>query len=139
MGFFNKVILLGNVTRNPELRYIPGSGTAVVKTALAVNRKFKTGAETREEVMFIDIVIFGKQAETIAEYVTKGMPLLVEGRLSQNTWEQDGQKRTKHEIVVDTFQMVSGRRDRAGDMDDTFDAPASAGSAGSLDEDDIPF
>lgn len=147
MGFFNKVVLLGNVTRNPEVRYIPGSGTAVAKTGLAVNRKYKVNGEPREEVMFIDIVAFGRQAEVLGEYVSKGQPLLVEGRLSLQTWEQDGQKRSKHEVNVENFQLMSNRRDSAGDMDDMYSGNKGGSTGGgysssapdALDEDDIPF
>lgn len=134
MASYNKVIIMGNVVRNPELRYTPGSNMPVARTALAVNRKYKD----KEEVMFIDIVVFGKLAETLESYATKGTPLLVDGRLSQSTWEQDGQKRSKHEIIVENFQLLGGRRDRAegqGSNDAGFNAPSD--SMG--EDDDIPF
>lgn len=107
MASFNKVVLMGNITRNPDVRSIPGSGTAVARTGIAVNRKHRD----KEEVMFIDIVAFGRNAEIMGEYITKGSPLLIEGRLSMSSWEQDGVRRTKHEVIVDTFQMMSNRRD----------------------------
>lgn len=107
MASFNKVVLMGNITRTPDIRSIPGSGTAVARTGIAVNRK----SRDKEDVMFVDIVAFGRNAEIMGEYVTKGTPLLVEGRLSMNSWEQEGVKRTKHEVIVETFQMVSSRRD----------------------------
>lgn len=130
MGFLNKVMLLGNVTRNPEVRFIPGKDLPVAKFGLAVTRRMKD----REETCFIDIVTFGKTAEMCGEYVTKGMPLLIEGRLQYSTWESDGQKRSKHEVVAENIQFVS-RKDAKSDYGTgAFDMPS-----GSIDEDDIPF
>ena len=131
MGFLNKVVLLGNVTRQPEVRYIPGKDLPVAKFGLAVNRKTKD----REETCFIDIVAFGRTAEMCGEYVTKGMPILIEGRLSYNTWEQEGQKRSKHEVVAENIQFVSRREDKPSSSKSSFQEP----STGSIDEDDIPF
>lgn len=130
MGFLNKIILLGNVTRNPEVRYVPGRDLPVATFGLAVNRKTRD----KEETCFIDIVTFGRTAEMCGEYVTKGMPLLIEGRLSYNTWEQEGQKRSKHEVVAENIQFVSRRNERS-DAGGSYSAP----SADSIDEDDIPF
>lgn len=113
MANFNRVILLGNLTRDPQLRYLP-SQMAVVDFGLAVNHKFKTkSGEDREEVMFIDCSAFGRQAEVINQYCTKGRPLLVEGRLKFDSWEdkQGGGKRSKHVIVVENFQLLGGRPD----------------------------
>ncbi|PLX67955.1 MAG: single-stranded DNA-binding protein [Denitrovibrio sp.] len=132
MGFLNKVVLLGNVTRNPEVRYAPGKDLAVAKFGLAVNRKTKD----REETCFIDIVTFGRTAEMCGEYVTKGMPILIEGRLSYNTWEQEGQKRSKHDVVAENIQFVSRREDRSGSSNSSFQEPSKSGG---IDEDDIPF
>lgn len=129
MGFLNKVILLGNVTRNPEVRYVPGRDLPVAKLGLAVNRKTRD----KEETCFIDIVTFGRTAEMCGEYVTKGMPLLIEGRISYNTWEQEGQKRSKHEIVAENIQFVSRKSD--GGTGGSYSEP----SGDSIDEDDIPF
>lgn len=130
MGFLNKVMLLGNVTRNPEVRFIPGKDLPVAKFGLAVTRKMKD----REETCFIDIVTFGKTAEMCGEYVTKGMPLLIEGRLQFSTWEQDGQKRSKHEVVAENIQFVQ-RKDKGEYSSGAFDAPTGGG----MDESDIPF
>ncbi|PYJ80094.1 MAG: single-stranded DNA-binding protein, partial [Verrucomicrobia bacterium] len=97
MASFNKIILMGNLTRDPELRYTP-KGTAVAKLGLAVNRTWKTETgETKEDVLFIDIEAFSRQAETIGQYLKKGSPILVEGRLRMDTWDdkQTNQKRTK--------------------------------------------
>lgn len=139
MASYNRIVLMGNVTRNPDVRSIPGSNTAVARTGLAVNRKFKD----KEEVLFIDITAFGKTAEIMGEYVVKGAPLLVEGRLSMNSWEQDGVKRTKHEVIIDNMQMLGGRKDRA-DFDDGGQGGQSGHSsntkdADTIDEDDVPF
>jgi single-strand DNA-binding protein len=113
MASFNKVILVGNLTRDPQLRYLP-SQMAVVDIGLAVNHKYRTAqGEDREEVCFIDCSAFGKQAEVINQYCQKGKPLLVEGRLKYETWEdkQGGGKRSKHKIMIDSFQFLGGRQE----------------------------
>lgn len=108
MASFNRVVLMGNLARDPELRYAQGNNIAVVRTAIAVNRRYKD----KEEVMFIDLVVFGKQAETLSTYAKKGTQVLVEGRLQQNTWEDpNGQKRSKHEVLVEGFQLIGGGKD----------------------------
>src|SRR5215470_18350950 len=115
MANFNKVILLGNLTRDPELRYLP-SQMAVVDFGLAVNHKYRTAqGEDREEVMFIDCTAFGKQAEVIKQYCSKGKPLFIEGRLKLDSWDdkQTGQKRSKHKVTIDNFQFI-GSRDGGG-------------------------
>ena len=111
MANFNKVILLGNLTRDPVLRYLP-SQMAVVDFGMAVNNKYRTkSGEEREDVLFIDCSCFGKGAEIINQYCQKGKSLLIEGRLKYETWEdkQGGGKRHKHTILVDQFQFVGGR------------------------------
>lgn len=130
MGFLNKVMLLGNVTRNPEVRYIPGRDLPVGKFGLAVNRKTRD----KEETCFIDIVTFGRTAEMCGEYVTKGMPLLIEGRLTYNTWEQEEQKRSKHEVVAENIQFVSSRN-----QGDSVNGSSDYRNDNTIDEDDIPF
>ena len=96
MAGFNKVILIGNLTRNPELRYTP-NGTPVAALGLAVSRRYKQGDDLKEEVCFVDIVVFGKQAEHCGQYLSKGNGVIVDGRLQQRRWEtEDGQKRSKH-------------------------------------------
>jgi len=108
---FNKVILMGNLTRNPELRYTP-SGTPVASFGLAVSRRFKQGEDLKEEVCFVDIVVFGKQAEHCGQYLSKGNGAIVEGRLQQRRWEtEDGQKRSKHEVVAQTVTFMPKRQD----------------------------
>lgn len=112
MAGFNKVILLGNLTRDPELRYTP-NGSPVASFDLAMNRSLTAqNGERRDEVCYITIVVWGKQAETCAEYLAKGRQALVEGRLQQRSWETpEGQRRSKHEVVADRVQFVGGRKD----------------------------
>ncbi|MDH4209397.1 MAG: single-stranded DNA-binding protein [Anaerolineae bacterium] len=106
MSGFNKVIMMGRLTRNPELRFTP-SGTPVASFGLAVSRRFKQGDELKEEVCFVDIVVFGKQAEHCGQYLKKGNGVIVEGRLQQRRWKtEDGQKRSKHEIVAQTVTFM---------------------------------
>lgn len=115
MASFNKVILLGNLTRDPELRYLP-SNTPVVEFGIACNRRFRDAqGQDREEVMFIDCAAFGKQAEVLNQYCHKGDLLFLEGRLKLDTWEdkQGGGKRSKHRVSIDNFQLMP-RRDGAG-------------------------
>jgi len=108
---FNKVILIGNLTKNPELRYTP-NGTPVTSFGLAVNRRFRQGEELKEEVCFVDIVVFGKQAEHCGQYLSKGNGVVIDGRLQQRRWEtEDGQKRSKHEVVAQTVTFLPKRQD----------------------------
>ena len=113
MANFNKVILAGNLTRDPELRYTP-KGLAIAKIGLAINRRWSNEAgEQKEDVTFVDVDAFGKQAETIGQYLKKGRPILIEGRLRYETWDdkQSGQKRSKLGVVLDSFQFLdSGNR-----------------------------
>ena len=105
----NKVIMIGNLTRNPELRYTP-NGTPVATLGLACSRKFKQGEELKEEVTFVDIVVFGKQAEHCSQYLLKGQGVIIEGRLQQRRWEtEDKQKRSKHEIVAQSVTFMPKR------------------------------
>jgi single-strand DNA-binding protein len=117
MASFNKVILMGNLTRDPELRYTP-KGTAIARLGLAVNRSWKTETgELKEEVTFVDVDAFGRQAETIGQYMKKGRPLLIEGRLKLDQWDdkQTGQKRSRLLVVLETFKFVdSGQRSEGG-------------------------
>jgi len=121
MNSFNRVILLGNLTRDPEVRYIP-SGTAVASFAIAVNRRYKQGDEMKDEVSYIDIVVFGKTAENCGQYLNKGDAILVEGRLQQRRWDDkdSGQKRSKVEVVAQTVNFMPKRSGqelaRAGSM-----------------------
>lgn len=109
MASFNKVILIGNLTRDPELR-VTANGNSICKLGLAVNRTYMTkDGERREETTFIDIDAFGKQAEVISKYMRKGRPLMVEGRLKLDQWEADGQKRSRLGVVLEGFQFLGGR------------------------------
>jgi len=110
MASFNRVILVGNLTRDPEVRYIP-SGTAVADIGLAVNdRRKNANGEWVEETTFVDVTLWGRTAEVASEYLSKGSPILVEGRLKLDTWEgNDGQKRSKMRVVCERMQMLSGR------------------------------
>lgn len=100
MSDFNKVILQGRLTRSPELTYTP-EGKPLAKFGLAVNRRYKQGDEKKEEVCFIDVTVFGKQAESCAQYVDKGDQVIVEGRLKQDAWEKDGAKYSRHVVIAD--------------------------------------
>ena len=110
MASFNKVILMGNLTRDPELRYTP-KGTAVAKLGLAVNRVWRDAeGQQQDETTFVDVDAFGKQAETIGQYMQKGRPILVEGRLKLDQWEDknSGQRRSKLGVVLERFTFVGG-------------------------------
>ncbi|MGV3755830.1 MAG: single-stranded DNA-binding protein [Verrucomicrobiota bacterium] len=116
MASFNKVILIGNLTRDPELKYTP-KGTAVARITLATNRSWKTETgEAREEVTFVDIDVFGRQAEVIGQYLKKGRPLMVEGRLKQDQWDDKttGQKRSKMMVVLESFQFLDSGKNAGG-------------------------
>lgn len=155
MASYNKVILVGNLTRDPELRYLP-SNTAVCDFGLAVNHKYRDReGNQKEEVCFVDCSLFGKGGEIVNQYMSKGRPILVEGRLRLESWTtQDGSKRSKHSIFVENFQFLGGRNEDGGgqrggggggsraNYDDgggqRASAPAPSGPAGPSD-DDIPF
>jgi single-strand DNA-binding protein len=109
-GSFNKVLLMGNLTRDPEMRHLPNSNTAVTKFGLAVNRRFRTAdGEQREEVTFVDCDAFGRTAEMMSQYLKKGRPVFIEGHLRLDTWEKDGQKQSKLKVVVDSFQFIDSK------------------------------
>ncbi len=134
MTSFNKVILLGNLTRDPEIRYTP-NGIAVASFAIAVNRKYKQGDETKEEVSYIDIVVFGKQAESCGQYIGKGDSVLIDGRLQQRRWEtEDGQKRNKIEVVAQSVNFMPKRS--SGGQGHSHAEPAPEAP---VDEGEIPF
>ena len=107
MANLNKVMLIGNLTRDPDLKYTPGN-QAVCEIGLAVNRKYRTKeGEDREETTFVDCEAWGKQAEVLKQYMTKGKPLFIEGRLKLDTWEdKDGGKRSKMRVVIENFQFL---------------------------------
>lgn len=115
MASLNKVMIMGNLTRDPEVRYTP-KGQAVVDIGLAVNRRYKVENETREEVTFIDVTFWGRSAEIISQYMKKGRPLYVEGRLQLDTWEDkaSGQQRSRLKVVGENFQFLGSREDGGG-------------------------
>jgi single-strand DNA-binding protein len=128
MAYLNKVFLIGNLTRDPELRVTP-KGTAICQFGIAVNRQFKdeSGA-TRDETTFVDIEAWGKQGELVSKYLTKGSLAMVEGRLKLDQWEdkQTGQKRNKMKVVLDNVQFLSTRSSSGGGG---YSAPAAEGDA----------
>ena len=115
MSNFNKVILMGNLTRDVEMRYTQ-AGMAVAKLGMAINRKWTQNGEQKESTCFVDLTAFGRQAEVLSQYVTKGSPLFVEGRLEYSTWDDKngGGKRSKLDVVVENFQFVGAPRNAAG-------------------------
>jgi len=133
---FNRVILAGNLVRDPEIRYLP-SGLSVTSFGVAVNSRYKQNNEWKEEVSFFDIVVFGKLGENCAEYLSKGRSVLVEGRLRQRRWETDGQKRSKIEVVADGVQFL-GPPKSAGASADAGGGSAQTHGGGDPDE-DTPF
>ena len=154
---YNKVLLMGNLTRDVEIRYLPKTNTAVAKIGLAVNHRFRTqSGEDREEVTFVDCEAFGKTAETMGQYLKKGRPVFIEGRLKLDQWDdkQSGEKRSKMKVVVEEFRFIDSGGGGGGGGDDDGGGrrqqPAGArrgGAAPSHDdvpheaitEDDIPF
>jgi len=139
MASYNKVILLGNLTRDPELKYTP-KGMAVAKIGMAVNRKYKAeSGEQKEEVTFIDIEAWGKQAELLGQYMRKGSPLFVEGRLKLDQWDDKntGQKVSKLKVVLEQFQFVGGKQEGQGSPQSS--APAVSQSENPEDPDRVPF
>lgn len=151
---YNKVILVGNLSRDIELRYTNG-GTALAKTAIATTRKFSSNGEKKEEVCFVDITFFGKSAEIANQYLRKGSKCLVEGRLMFEQWtDQQGQKRSKHSVTVESMQMLDSKADTKHDTTQPPSnpkqyQPQGAGQADKqyrqqvaeyeIDEDSIPF
>jgi len=114
MANFNKVILMGNLTRDVELRHTQ-SGQALAKLGMAINRKYTSNGESKESTCFVDLTAWGRQAEVLSQYVKKGSPLFVEGRLEYSTWEgQDGGKKSKLEVVIENFQFLGGGKAGAG-------------------------
>ena len=139
MASLNKVFLIGNLTKPPELRYTP-SGTAVADVRLAVNRNYTTqSGEKREDTCFLTVVVWGKQAEACGEYLDKGSPILVEGRLQTREWEgKDGQKRTVIEVVAERVQFM-GRGKTAGAPAAVPAAEPAFGEEPKSGDEDVPF
>jgi len=149
MASYNKVILLGNLTRDPEVRYTP-KGSAVADLGIAVNRQYTLeNGEKREEVTFVDVTFWGRTAEVAGEYLKKGRPVFIEGRLQLDTWDdkQSGQKRSRLKVIGETMQML-GSRGGAGDTGDEGDRPTRSAKPAAPpkppgpsepDDDEIPF
>lgn len=112
----NVVVLVGNLTRDVEVRHL-GTGTSVADVGLAVNRKVKD----KEEVSFFDVVVWGRQAEVLAEYAEKGRKIAITGRLEQQTWEKDGQKRSKVVVVCENLQLLGGKGGKPAPAGDSFE------------------
>ena len=153
MASFNKVILLGNLTRDPEVRYTP-KGTAVTDLGLAVNRTYTAdNGEKREEVTFVDVTFWGRTAEVAGEYLKKGRPVFVEGRLQLDSWDDktSGQKRTKLKVIGENMQMLGSPRgagagggggdeeSSGGPRSSSRPAPPPKAAPSAPDDDEIPF
>ena len=158
MANLNKVMLMGNLTRDPESKCLP-SGTTVCDLGMAINRHYtdQSGAK-KEQTCFVDLTAFGRQAETLSKYMKKGRPLFIEGRLDFQTWEsKEGQKRSKLKVIIENFQFLGGREDAGSGAQQgggggygsnqysqspppqQQQAAAAPQSPMNLDEDDIPF
>jgi single-strand DNA-binding protein len=140
MSNFNKVLLMGNLTRDPQLSYLP-SQTAVVEFGLAVNRRWKSReGEAREETCFVDCRAFGRTAENLNKYMSKGRPLFVEGRLTFDSWTaQDGSKRSKHRVTVENFQFLPGASGQGARQTEQNAGQADSQVEQNKGADDIPF
>jgi single-strand DNA-binding protein len=139
MSGFNKVILMGNCVREPELRYTP-QGTAVTDFRLAVNRVFGSGESRKQETLFIDIQAWGKSAETLNRYLQKGTTILVDGRLVLDQWESNGEKRQKIKVVAESFQFVSSRTNAGeGRPQNTGEQPETTPAPNPATDDEVPF
>ncbi len=152
MADLNKVFLIGNLTRDPEMRSLP-SGTSIASFGLATNRTYTAqNGEKKEEVCFVRVVVFGKQAEACGQYLNKGKPVFVEGRLQYRSWETDGQKRNALDVVAERVQFLGGRsgstslttgsegsssQPRVEPAEETI--PQGAAETGSQQQDDLPF
>ncbi len=161
MASYNKVILVGNLTRDPQVRYTPG-GTAVTEVGLAVNRQWydKQANERKEETTFVDVTLWGRQAEVAGEYLSKGRSVLIEGRLQLDQWDdkQTGQKRSKLKVVGENMQMLGGRGEGgggggggsrggnrgggnqySGPADDEYSGSPSGPAGNDFPDDEVPF
>lgn len=127
---YNKVILVGNLTRDLEMRY-SASGMGIANTAIATSRKFTVNGEKKEEACFVDITFFARSAEIANQYLRKGSKILVEGRLNFEQWvDKEGQKRSKHSVIVETMQMLDSKNDSQSNNAQTNQAPQQGGYGG---------
>jgi single-strand DNA-binding protein len=153
MASLNKVLLIGNLTRDPEVKFLP-SGDPVAEFGMAVNRRFKTKqGEDRDEVCFVRVSMFGRRAEVVGRYFKKGSPIFVEGRLKFDEWEKDGRKQNRITVVAENFEFMDSPRDRSSQPPvdrqpggDPAPGPESAGNAAApaaapdqKDDDNLPF
>ena len=151
MASYNRVVLLGNCTRDPEVKYTP-KGTAVTELGLAINRYYSTdGGEKREETTIVDVTLWGRPAEIAGEYIKKGRPVMIEGRLQLDTWDdkQTGQKRSKLKVIGENLQLLGSREEGSGGgggggggaarSSGGSKAPAKPAPAEEPSDDDIPF
>jgi len=152
---YNKVLLMGNLTRDVELRHLPNSSTAVASFGIAVNRRFRTAdGENREEVTFVDCDAWGKTAELLSQYLRKGRPVFIEGRLKLDTWKDkdDGGNRSKLKVVVEDFRFVDSKEGGAAGAESRMPAgaarsargqssgdPSQVGGFEHVSEEEIPF
>lgn len=140
---YSRTIILGNICNKPEVRFTP-KGTAVMDLNIAVNERFKVGESYQEKTTFIDCTVWSTKAEVIAQHFNKGDSILVEGRLEQETWEDQktGQKRSKLKVVVDNFSFAGGKKKQQSDEEtsgDLFSQPVGAGAGKQSDSSDVPF
>ena len=140
MPNLNRVFLMGNLTRDPELKYLPNN-TPVVKIGMALNRRWKNQqGEQQEEVTYVDCEAFGKTAEVMNQYLAKGRPVFVEGRLKLDQWQdKDGGNRSKLKVVVERFEFIDSKTDSAGGSGGASRQPSRLGDHEPLDDADIPF
>ena len=133
MSSYNRVMLMGNLTRDVELKYLP-SGAACADLGIAVNEKRKQGEQWIDGVNFFDVTLFGKTAEVASQYLSKGSPIFIEGRLKFEQWEKDGQKRSKVKVIGERMQMIGGKGDGGGSS-----GSAKPSASTQSDDDDAPF
>jgi single-strand DNA-binding protein len=144
MASFNRVILVGNLTRDVELRYTP-SGTPVTDLGIAVNERVKKNDEWVDEVNYFDVTLWSRTAQVASEYLSKGSPILIEGRLKYDSWEQDGQKRSKVKIIGERMQMLGGRGGAGGQTSAPRSQSASVSTSAAPQanatppDDEVPF
>jgi single-strand DNA-binding protein len=138
----NRVTIAGNITRDPELRYTP-KGTAICKFGMAINRKWKSeSGEQKEEVTFVDVDAFGRTAENLAQYLKKGSPIYLEGRLKLDQWDDKstGQKRSKLSVACETFQFIGGKQDSSeSPKQSAVPKPVATPNSPPPEDDDVPF
>jgi single-strand DNA-binding protein len=150
MPNYNKVMLMGRLTRDPEVRY-SANGTAITNIGLAVNRNWRNqDGQTQEEVTFVDVTAFGKRGEAVGQYLKKGRPIFIEGHLRMEQWDdkQTGQKRSKLAIIMDAFEFIDSRGEGEGGGGNFSGggapaaggaAPTAGGGGGFAEDDDVPF